>query len=289
MALINCSGCGQRISSRARTCPKCNLPQGPGDTPKTGAAVRGVEPGSEEAPPRGAAPAPSGTRDTGASGDQARPKGEGVAADPGWLHADGEEAAAFSPWYYVTASGRKGPTTLSLIRELAQKREIDPETPIWRSGMEDWVPLAKYREEDTPPVGLPADMVPLLPEKRSGKGLFWGVALAPAWGSVVQIVATEVWVAATHQRLDYYAQLWWITVALNLAVCYLDFSRFRKTTQDGETLPHWLWLIVPAYLNRRDTLALGKQTRLYLWTGSLLLALALFMFLNDVYLKMSPR
>jgi hypothetical protein len=43
-------------------------------------------------------------------------------------------------WFYVKASNRCGPVSLSAIRALYAGREINADTLFWRAGMVDWQP-----------------------------------------------------------------------------------------------------------------------------------------------------
>lgn len=266
MSLIKCPGCGHQISSRAKCCPKCGCSSAGADQPGNGIPVTGSLPGS-------GAPAAD------AAGIAQDPPEE---APPQTLQQE-----AVPEWFYVAASGRTGPVTLESLQKLAADGEIVDSTQVWKAGMADWVALSRYLEAPetvvVPPAEAPAPAVKSLP-----KWLVWSLATAPAWGTMLQIIATEFWVALTGQRLGYYSEFWWIIVLANLAASSLDFIQTKKSGQITG-LANWLFLLVPAYLYLRDRKLKTPPVRFGVWVASLALSLTACLYLNDIFARLSLR
>jgi len=77
-------------------------------------------------------------------------------------------------WYYTDRGERKGPVSVVQIKDLLNKKNIDPDTLVWRKGMKDWVriresDLSSFVDSDPPPVLT----------THIGNGLVWIIALVP--------------------------------------------------------------------------------------------------------------
>lgn len=275
MALINCAACGHRISSKARNCTKCGAANALRET-----AVEEAERRPQPAPPaspeheivQAAEPAqapsavPAPIFDVGS-----------FSASPAAV-AEPELAAVAEEWYYVSPAGRRGPVVLELLRELAAAGEIAPATLVWKSGLPDWIRFSSIEE-------LPRETSPVEPQPTAGHGdvSAWALSLAPLWGTMIQIMATDSRIALTHEKLANYDEMWWIMAGLNVLAAYLDLLRFNKKGGEDERIKPWWCLAVPLYIYRRDRLTDAGMARLGVWIGSLLLALATFQFLNKIY------
>ena len=261
MALINCSGCGHRISSKARICPKCGQ-----------ACVQEVR-------------AP-GVIAAARIPDHVPPTFEFPVADrlpetpPPPVQEDTREE-----WYNVATSGRTGPVTLGALRGLAADGVIDEQTSVWKAGMPDWIPLSRYQEAAPLPAAEPPPQEPILPPRWS----LWAFALAPAWGMVAQITITEAWVAITHKHLAFYAQFWWIVVIANLLVWYLDLRILGPETPTIGAIGKSPGLLLPSFLFKREDGRRSAAATLWVWLGSLLLWIAACHYLNDWYTSLAGK
>lgn len=286
MALINCSGCGHQISSRAKLCPKCGCTFAGENRPDAakpsvrdaggGARVTGdAEPGGE------AAPAPFAP-------EPVQPRGAGpvTALEKPKAPAPAECRESVEEWYYATAAGRSGPVTQEALHRLAADGQIGDQTPVWKSGMSDWVAMSRH--QDAAPAPIPAIPAPIC-RGFTSKWHLWVLALAPAWGALLQIIATELWVSLTHKQLSYYSQLWWIIVLANLAAAALDFLNIKKSGEDVTMLDKGMFLLVPVYLFLRDSRLNARFLRFSTWTVSLLLSLSGNLYLNSLYARLLTR
>lgn len=255
MALILCAVCGHKISSRANRCPKCGERRGdnnPGpDSCLSQTLETSLQPEASAAQP----PQPEKPQDT-------------------------EE------WYFVTPLGRNGPVTFEFIQMLAIAGQISNDTKIWKAGLPDWVKFSQYKgvAETTHPPEPPA-----IPGKPLSNAFIWTLALAPAWGVVVQIIATEARIIITHKTLDYYAQMWWIVIACNIIFSYLDMRFWNKFGRADEKVDGWLCLLVPLYIYNRDKFADAGMKRFWIWVGSALLSIAVLLSMNNMYSQISSR
>lgn len=54
-------------------------------------------------------------------------------------------------WYYVrSGKKREGPVSTEELRELVDRKEIEPATLVWREGMPDWKPVGGLLELELP-------------------------------------------------------------------------------------------------------------------------------------------
>jgi len=49
-------------------------------------------------------------------------------------------------WYYSTDGSQQGPVDANELRALVERAQIPAETPVWRSGMADWLPATEIAE-----------------------------------------------------------------------------------------------------------------------------------------------
>jgi hypothetical protein len=56
---------------------------------------------------------------------------------PGWTEPTAQEAPT---WFFARGSAPQGPIRFSELRRMADRGELGPDTPLWKSGMEEWVP-----------------------------------------------------------------------------------------------------------------------------------------------------
>ncbi len=318
MALIQCKGCGNRISSKALTCPRCG-----GAGPQSSEAGTGATPAAERAPAVRALPVDRSPATAPASAAEPTPAVGVASAEPS--PAANAQSAAPSPaadddglaenaliacadalfqdpletppqlaeeedqetWYYVSPLGRSGPVTLAALRKLAADGHIAGDTLAWTPGLPDWIALSSY--EEAAPAAVPTYPPPAGDALGSRSHYLWVLALAPAWGAILQVVATELWVATTHNRLGYYSQLWWIMLLANLLASYLDFSDVRKSDETFSKMNKYLFLQVPVYIFLRDKRLNGKPVHVWTWLASLLLWLASCLYLNSSYVRLSVR
>jgi type IV pilus assembly protein PilA len=87
-------------------------------------------------------------------------------------------------WYFVDRTQqRQGPVPAETVAAAFRAGEADDTSLVWREGLPEWLPLARFRDElglagepppaVTPPVLSPAPVpgpVPAAPNARSGKG-----------------------------------------------------------------------------------------------------------------------
>lgn len=80
-----------------------------------------------------------------------------------------------SDWYYATADGqRHGPLPAGELAALARSGAVGRQTPVWREGLAQWIPLATVAAElglgpVPPPLSVPPVAAPMpAPAPRSG-------------------------------------------------------------------------------------------------------------------------
>jgi hypothetical protein len=288
MALIKCGNCGKQISSKARSCPKCGTAQQAEQLPSgsqaasAGVAVLPPPPGE----PKSSAVVENSVAPPASAAVLAAEFPLPAAEQPAPLDLQADDLV--EEWYYVSRAGRQGPVSFAMLRKFLAAGEIEESTLIWNTGMPDWVPYSRYPEQLAASGALEELSGQSAPELRAF--YIWALALAPLWGSIVQIFATEVLVAVTHTTLSYYAQLWWLPIVLNVLMSYLDY---RNLPADGpeeiRTMDKWLFALVPWYIYRRDKALNATSRRLYVWIAGCLLSGLLFHYLNVMYVQVLAK
>ena len=289
MALITCSKCGKQISSKAKFCPKCgnsqhiDPPAAAGPVPVSVAAA--IPPPTNEPNTRATVvDDPLLVSPAAAKIDIISPPPEEPPLQPETSPLKVDELV--EEWYYVNGAGRQGPVSFDMLKKYLAAGKIEETTLIWNSGMPDWVQYGKYPELSVAPAPLEAPAP--LPVTENLVFLSWALALAPLWGSIVQIFVTELWVALTHKPLSYYSQLWWLTVSFNVLTSYIDYrNMFSNRPEDLRSMGKGLFLLVPIYIHRRDKILNANVTKLCVWVGTCLLSVILFHYLNSWYVQVS--
>jgi hypothetical protein len=91
--------------------------------------------------------------------------------------------------------------------------------------------------------------------------IVWVLALAPLIGSFIQGFIVGVFYG--DNWFWHYGKFWWITIALNILLCYLDDNKLKesgiKTDSLGST-----WLI-PIYLYKRSELLNDGKAYFIVW------------------------
>lgn len=161
-----------------------------------------------------------------------------------------QEAGAIDgdSWYHEEDGQRKGPVSETGIIGLIRSGKLGYGASVWKRGFADW-----QRIEDTP---LRAHLEQLAPPPLSGdhvnNSLIWVLAFAPLIGLVL-----EYFVSGLLHRDQYAAEqaadegkYWFVTVALNIGLSYLDERRLQMAGHNTDKFKGWTWL-VPVYLYRR--------------------------------------
>src|ERR1700759_363005 len=73
-----------------------------------------------------------------------------------------------SEWYYVDNGTKMGPVSTSRIKDLLSKKELDPDTQVWRKGMTEWKSIRESALAD-----LVATEPPALSPQQIGNGYVW--------------------------------------------------------------------------------------------------------------------
>lgn len=140
-------------------------------------------------------------------------------------------------WYYNIKGKRVGPVTQDEIAELASAGTIDNSTLLWREGFSEWIPMGQSAlkiESSEPPPLMGAAV---------NNGLVWTVAFVPILGTLLQYFFAGMFESNP-------ADLWFITLALNIGFCAADDKILKNAGHDTKKFGGWVWL-VPVYLFKR--------------------------------------
>lgn len=151
-------------------------------------------------------------------------------------------------WFHEEDGSRKGPVTEAAMVEFIKSGKVTGSTAVWRKGFADWVKLEvtelkAFLDDKSPP--------PLRGEHINNT-VIWVLAFAPLIGLML-----EYFVAGIILRNGRLAELavennkyWFITVALNIGLCYYDEHRLKLAGHDTSKFKG-LAFIVPVYLYQR--------------------------------------
>ncbi|MDI1270530.1 MAG: DUF4339 domain-containing protein [Polaromonas sp.] len=157
-------------------------------------------------------------------------------------------AASEAIWFHEEDGSRKGPLTEAEMVVLIGSGKVTGSTAVWKKGFPDWLKLERtelkaYLDDKAPP--------PLRGEHINNT-VIWVLAFAPLIGLML-----EYFVAGIIYRNGRLAELavennkyWFITVALNIGLCYYDEHRLKLAGHDTSKFKG-LAFIVPVYLYQR--------------------------------------
>lgn len=140
-------------------------------------------------------------------------------------------------WYYEMNGERRGPLPVGGILNLYRSGIIRKDTLVWKQGYTDWRPFSQsglMNESATVPPPVSGNAV--------DNTIVWWLAFMPILGSIIEyIVAASI--GAGSQSL------WFITLGLNVWLCYKDEKKLRASGYNTQTLgSSWA---VPTYLFKR--------------------------------------
>lgn len=151
-------------------------------------------------------------------------------------------------WYYEDNGERKGAVTEAEISRLLHTGILTAQSGVWRKGFADWMALDKtelkqYLDDSVPP--------PLTGEHVNNT-LVWVLAFAPLIGTFLEYMLAGMLNASDAKANAAVASGHYIfvTIGLNIALCFLDASRLEKAGVQTEKFKGFVWL-VPVYLFQR--------------------------------------
>lgn len=184
---------------------------------------------------------------------------------------DEAQEATLNQWLYEHNGQRKGPISEREIIQLIKTSAIFHGTLVWRQELQSWLKV----ENTDLGVHLDTNTPPPLSGEHINNTLVWVLAFAPLIGLFLEGLMAGI----MHAGNGYAAQTelensdyWFVTLALNIALAFLDERRLKKAGHDTEKFKGWVWL-VPVYLLQRAKAT--KQNRAYfiVWIACFVLVL----------------
>jgi GYF domain 2 len=161
-----------------------------------------------------------------------------------------EITAKPNEWHYVDGGVKKGPVSATAIRDLLSKKEIEPDTQVWRKGMIEWKSI---RQSDL--AELVATEPPAISPHHIGNGYVWVLAFLPlVWGIVdASIEASNQQAAARTMVLGFpyhpsKSVPFQIPLLINGLFGWLDELRLRKAGYGSKWMRAAAVLLAPIYL-----------------------------------------
>ena len=159
---------------------------------------------------------------------------------------DGEHVSD-DVWFYEENGQRKGPVPESHVVDLIRSGRVSYGSLVWKEGFPEWLKI-----ENT---ALHAHFHNAVPPPITGRHLrstvIWILAFAPLLGMFLEAVVAYAINDGDAADAAFHANSYWfITLALNVGLSYLDEHRLKKAGWDTSRFKGWTWL-VPVYLYQR--------------------------------------
>ncbi|MCK1658583.1 DUF4339 domain-containing protein [Bradyrhizobium sp. 151] len=153
-------------------------------------------------------------------------------------------------WHYVVNGARRGPTTVTTIKDLLNRKQIEADTQVWRKGMPEWKPL---RESDLGE--LVAAEPPAISSKHVGNGYVWILALLPLVIGVIEAVVSasnqDAAVRSLALGFPYHPSRglpFQVPLVINGLLGWLDDRRLQQAGYGSRTTRITAVLLAPVYL-----------------------------------------
>lgn len=151
-------------------------------------------------------------------------------------------------WFYEEKGLRIGGIDEPAMITLIEAGKLRHGSNVWKQGLADWVKL-----EDT---HLRVHLDQLSPPPLTGQyvnnTLVWVLVFAPLLGLFLESFIAMLVYSNENHAMDAVAdgKLFYITVALNILLSFLDEKRLQKAGHSTQAFKGWVWL-VPVYLYQR--------------------------------------
>lgn len=157
-------------------------------------------------------------------------------------------SASSAIWYYEQQGERKGAVTEPEIISLIKAGTLNGQSAVWKKGFADWTlmektELAQHLDDSVPP--------PLTGE-HVNNNIVWVLAFAPLIGNLLEFALASMLYSNDYQaeQVANSGKLFFVSVILNIALCYWDEIRLEKAGIKTENFKGFIWL-VPVYLFQR--------------------------------------
>lgn len=167
-------------------------------------------------------------------------------------------------WHVESDGERKGPVSEADVLGMIARKQLRRDNLGWKPGMKDWQPLGDIPGLEAHFHGHP----PPLAASAVPNGLVWALAFAPLIGEFIAgflfaITASPAQQAIAEQTGDYTSKYWWVTLALNVVLSYLDERKLKKNGY--ETKGMGPAFIVPFYLYKRAAVLKQRPSYFIVW------------------------
>ena len=157
-------------------------------------------------------------------------------------------SASSAIWYYEQQGERKGAVTEAEIISLIKAGTLNGQSAVWKKGFADWTLLEKTELA----LHLDDSVPPPLTGEHVNNNIVWVLAFAPLIGSLLEFALASMLYSNDYQaeQVANSGKLFFVTIILNIALCYWDEIRLEKAGIKTENFKGFIWL-VPVYLFQR--------------------------------------
>lgn len=183
-------------------------------------------------------------------------------------------------WYYEDKGSRKGPVSEREIRQLIESGNVSYDNYLWREGYKGWTrvtdtELSHHLNKVSPP--------PLLGAKVNNT-FVWILAFAPVLGTFLQAFCASI--VYYHGNVPFYVphdlyvqnnlyKYWYITVILNILLCFLDARQLKKAGHDTSRFMGWIIFLIPVYIFKRANSLHQNKAYFITWLISFVVSILL--------------
>ncbi|PAU59200.1 hypothetical protein BZL41_17010 [Pseudomonas sp. PIC25] len=157
-------------------------------------------------------------------------------------------STATTLWFYEEKGQRLGGIDEPAMIALIKSGKLGHGSTVWKQGFADWMKL----EDTSLRIHLDQLSPPPLAGQHVNNTLVWVLAFAPILGLFLESFIAMLVYGNEHRAMNAVAdgKLFYITVALNILLSFLDEKRLQKAGHKTDAFKGWVWL-VPVYLYQR--------------------------------------
>ncbi|MDD5600094.1 MAG: DUF4339 domain-containing protein [Victivallaceae bacterium] len=182
------------------------------------------------------------------------------------------EQNAAKEWYYEEDGARKGPVSETKMTALIDDGTLTYGNIVWKNGMPEWLKLENSELGNR----LNATQPPPLHGELVNNKVVWVLAFAPIIGLMLEYFIAGAVHCDNEQAATVAAEnadFWYVTLILNILLCWWDERRLARAGYDTERFRGWVWL-VPVYLYQRAKKLKHNLAYFIVWIVCFILAVS---------------
>jgi hypothetical protein len=219
--------------------------------------------------PKSRVSAPQGESQFASSTDAVRPGGaKSDNARQGGINAEKHsENNTQQSWYYENRGSRIGAISEPEMIYLIKTRKLDYGSIVWRQGFVDWMPI------ESTELKIHLSGPPPITGTNVNNTLIWLVAFAPIMGNLLEGMVAYLVVGNYDTAMSdmHNQKYWYITLALNSLLCWLDEKYLARAGINTDKFNSILvYFLVPFYIIKRTKVLKQSYIHFIVWVAALI-------------------